>query len=139
MDKTEIFKLINANPMCHLATAEGDTPHVRGMMMYNADESGIVFHTGKAKDLSRQLIANPKVEFCFFDQASGTQIRVSGKVEAVDDTKFKQEIVKNREFLKPIVDQLGFDVLSVYRVKNLRATVWSFETNLAPKTYINLS
>ena len=65
MTKSEILALINANPACHLATVEGNAPRVRGILLYRADENGLVFHTGNTKDLHRQLTRNPKVEFCF--------------------------------------------------------------------------
>lgn len=31
MTKEEIFALMNENPVFHLATMDGDRPHVRGM------------------------------------------------------------------------------------------------------------
>ena len=46
MRKEEIIKFINENLVCTLATAESNQPHLRGMMAYKADKSGIIFHTG---------------------------------------------------------------------------------------------
>jgi len=46
MNKTQILEFTNTNPVCRLATVEGDQPRVRGMMMYKADDEGIIFHTG---------------------------------------------------------------------------------------------
>lgn len=140
MDKQEIIAFMNANQACHLATVEGDAPHVRGMMIYRVDENGIIFHTGKPKDLHKQLQANPKVEFCFNNFESGLQIRVSGVARLSDDEKLKQEIVAARPFLKQIADSHpdGFDMIAVYRVKDLEATTWTMETNLAPKTFVKL-
>jgi pyridoxamine 5'-phosphate oxidase len=138
MTKSEILALINANPACHLATAEGDVPHVRGILLYRADENGLVFHTGNTKDLYRQLIRNPKVEFCFNDYQKGIQVRVSGSVELVDDMGLKKEIVGKRDFLKPWVEQQGWDMLVVYRLRKGRATTWTMQTNFDPKTYVDL-
>ena len=56
MTKEEIYAFISANPASHVATVEGNKPHVRGILLYRADENGIVFHTGKMKDLHKQLI-----------------------------------------------------------------------------------
>jgi len=56
MNKSEILGFLNANPLCHLATVEGNKPHVRGMMLYRADENGLIFHTGmNCPPLFRQL------------------------------------------------------------------------------------
>lgn len=138
MTKSEILALINANPACHLATSEGEVPHVRGILLYRADENGLVFHTGNTKDLYRQLTRNPKVEFCFNDFQNGIQVRVSGAVELVDDMALKKEIVGKRDFLKPWVEQMGWDMLVVYRLRHGRATTWTMQTNFDPKTYVAL-
>ena len=138
MNKQEILKVIGGCQIFHLATIEGNKPHVRGMMLYRADENGIIFHTGKAKDLDKQLRANPAVEMCFNNLKNNVQIRVSGIVEQMEDAEFKEEIVANRPFLKPWIDQDGYGSLTVYRLKNGTATIWTFENNFTPKTYIEL-
>ncbi len=138
MGKNEIFKFLNANPMFHLATAEDNKPHLRAMLLYSADENGIVFTTGKTKDLNKQLSANPQVELCFNNYQEKTQIRIAGSVELVEDLEFKKEIVAKREFLKPWVEQMGYEMLAVYCLKNGIATIWTFETNFEPKSYITI-
>jgi pyridoxamine 5'-phosphate oxidase len=140
MSKSEIFTFLNANPVFHLATLEGDKPHVRGMLLYRADENGILFHTGKMKDLYKQLTANPHVELSFNNGSVEDliQIRVSGTVELVEDLELKKEIVQNRDFLKPFVDQEGYDPLAVYRIKKGVASIWRMRTNLEPKKFVEL-
>lgn len=66
MNKTEIFEFLNANPVFHLATIDGGRPCVRGMLLYSADENGIVFHTGKMRDLHKQLTEKPVQVFRHF-------------------------------------------------------------------------
>jgi pyridoxamine 5'-phosphate oxidase len=140
MNKSEILQFLNTNPVFHMATAEGNTPHVRGLLLYKADDNGIMFHTGKMKDLHKQLTANPNVEMCFnngnFENL--VQIRVSGSVELVEDLGLKKEIVEKRDFLKPWVEERGYDFLAVYNLKKGRATVWSMATNFAQKEFIEL-
>ena len=138
MTKTEIIQFLNANPACHLATADGNQPRVRGMLMYRADEQGILLHTGSAKDLCKQMIANPRVELCFFNAKDSVQVRVTGKAELVEDQNLKEEIVANRPFMKPWVDQHGYKLIAVFRVKNAAAIVWTMATNLEPKVSIQL-
>jgi len=140
MNKTEIFAFLNANPVFHLATIDGDRPRVRGMLLYRADANGILFHTGKMRDLHKQLAENPHVELSFNNgsQDDLIQIRVSGKAELVEDLDLKKEIVRDRDFLKPFVQQAGYEPLAVYRVRNGIASIWSFRANLAPKELVEL-
>jgi uncharacterized pyridoxamine 5'-phosphate oxidase family protein len=140
MNKKEILDFLNVNPVFHLATVEKNKPHVRGLLLYRADENGIIFHTGKMKDLHRQLTENPQVELCFnngnFENL--IQVRVSGIVELIEDLDLKKEIVQRREFLKPWADQMGYDFLAVYRMKKGVATIWTMATNFEVKKFIEI-
>jgi pyridoxamine 5'-phosphate oxidase len=139
MNPAEVLDFIQANPACHLATTEGDQPRVRGMFLYRADEHGIVFHTGTGKALWGQILANPKVELCFLDSKRNLQVRVEGFAEPLPDPELKEEIVRERSFLKPLVDAHGWDAFAVFRVKLLRAAWWSMETNLEPTHWIDMA
>jgi pyridoxamine 5'-phosphate oxidase len=136
MTKAEIIEFLNANPTCYLATSQNNTPHVRAMRMYRADEKGIIFQTVDGKDLPKQLLGNQNVEVCFFSTEKGIQIRVSGKATVVDDLDLKKEIAEKRPFLKPWIEKKGFDVMPVFRVVDCVAHVWTMETNLLPKEYV---
>lgn len=138
MDKAEILAFLNEYHDCHLATVEGNKPHVRAIGIYRADEKGIIIQTSKVKDLYKQLSANPNVELCFNDAKGSLQVRVSGRLELDEDIELKKEILAKRQFLKPIVDQKGLDVLAIYWLKKGLATAWTFRTNFDPKTYIQL-
>ena len=138
MTREEIIKFLNANVACFLATTEDGEPRVRGMALYRADDEGILFHTGAFKDISAQLKANPKAEICAFDHQAGVQVRVRGDVEFIDDMDLKNEVIAGRPFLKPFVDASGYDSLILFRIKNCRATVWTMQTNLEPKTWTKL-
>lgn len=140
MTKNEIYDFMNANPIFHLATVAGGKPHVRGMLLYRADENGIIFNTGKIKDLYKQLTDNPNVEMSFTNGIFENliEVRVSGTVELVENLDLKKEIVEKRDFLKTWVEQAGYDALAVYRVKKGVALVWTMATNVAPKEYIEL-
>lgn len=83
-----------------MATTEGDQPHVRGMLMYRADDSGLLFHTGDFKEVWSQIQKNRKVEICFNDFQANTQVRVVGAAQPVADQKLKEEIVQARDLLK---------------------------------------
>lgn len=141
MNRQEIQAIINANPAFFLATTEAGQPRVRGMLLYRADDDGIIFHTGGMKDVYRQLLDNPAVELCFFDQQKWVQVRVRGSARLIDDLQLKQEIVNapGREFLKPWVESQGIGILEVFRVEDCRALVWTMATNFAPKEPVRIS
>ncbi len=138
MTKEEVFELIKANPECALATAKDNLPFVRMIMLYRADENGIIFTTGENKDLNRQLQKNPQVELCFYSSEQGRQIRISGTAEVLEDLELKKQVVKDFPFLKEWVDREGYEVLVVYRIEDAVATPWTMETTFKPKEYINL-
>lgn len=138
MTKAEILEFIRKNPVFALATAEDNKPHVRMMMLYRADENGIIFNTGENKDVHKQLSGNENVEMCFYSAEQGRQIRISGSVEEIEDLELKKQVVKNFPFLKEWVDREGYEVLVVYCLKSGKATVWTMETNFKPREYIQL-
>lgn len=144
MNKEEIFALMNSNPVFYLATVEDDQPRVRGMLLYRADENGIIFHTGTMKDVYKQIMKNPKVELCFNDFKTGVQLRVSGTLELVDDRSLKDEITAHptRLFLKRWKENGAmadfYNDLAVFRLGNGIANTWTMERNFAPKENINL-
>ena len=142
MTKEEILKMLNAHPVMYVATNDDGQPRVRGILMYKADDSGIVFHTGTTKDFYRQLVADPRAEVCF---ACGKyQVRVEGKFERVEDMALKEEIVSHpsRKFLQPWREQQGdeafFNFLKVFRMSHGKAHVWCIEDNFKPKEYVIL-
>ena len=137
MDKAEIIDFMNANTQSRMATVEGNKPHVRGISIIKADENGIIIQTSTRKDIYKQLLANPNVELWFGNEEQGIQLRVSGAVEPVDDIELKKEIVVQRPFLKQRIEEGGYEAMGVFRLKGV-AYVWTFQTGLDPKTYIQL-
>ena len=135
MNKTEIMAFIKENPLAFLATVDGNKPHVRGMENYRADENGLIFYSRKNKDVHKQIAKNPEVEICFFNAKTMTEVRVSGRMEMVDDMELKKEIVSKRNFLQPLIDAQGWENMSIYRLKKGKATVWKFAEMTVPKTF----
>jgi len=85
MDFKDCIEFANKNPICYLATVEGDQPRVRAFGMWFADAQGFYFHTGAPKAVCRQLKENQKVEVCFYAPAPppnlGKMMRVAGEVQ----------------------------------------------------------
>lgn len=139
LTKSEIFNLMQENPVFHLATMDGDQPRVRGMLLFRADENGIIFHTASTKDVFEQIMKNPKVELCF--QGQGTQIRVTGKLEYIEnDENLREEIFSHptRKFLQAWKDNGIDNLLQIFCLKNGVATEWTMETNFDEKQFVKL-
>lgn len=90
------------------------------------------------RDIYIQIKENPLVKLCFYNTPENKQIRVTGKVEFSDDIQLKDKIVEKFQFLKPVVEEFGYKVISPFYVKNGKAVVWTAESNLEPKTFIDL-
>lgn len=144
MNKQEMLALMNQNPAFFLATVDGDQPRVRGMLLYKADESGIVFHSGSMKEVTRQVLNNPKVECCFNDFKTGRQLRVRGQLEILDDRKLKDEIADHpsRAFLKPWKEggELSdfYETFVVFKMTDGVGVTWTMASNFEPNVDVVL-
>lgn len=70
-----------------LATAAADgRPSVRMVLLKGFDEGGFVFYTNLESRKARELAQNPFAALCLHWQPLETQVRIEGRVEAVDPT-----------------------------------------------------
>ena len=137
MDKKEILEFITKNPTAYAASAEGNKPYVRALGTYRADENGVIFSMQSDKDVYKQCINNPETQICYF--ADGVMVRVNGQMEPIADMELKKEIAEARPFLKPGVEQNGWDYVGVFKVKNAKATVMDMKgPPAAGKEWIDL-
>ena len=75
----------------YLATVDGDQPRVRPFGTAHIFEGRLYIQTGKVKDVSRQLLANPKAEICAF--MNGEWIRVAGELVEDDRVAARQSML----------------------------------------------
>ena len=75
----------------YLATVDGDQPRVRPFGTVNVFEDRIYIQTGKVKDVSKQIHANPKVEICAFK--NGEWLRVAGELVEDERREAKQSML----------------------------------------------
>jgi uncharacterized pyridoxamine 5'-phosphate oxidase family protein len=132
----EIREFANQNSVAWLATAEGDQPHVRGMWMWFADECGFYFHTGTHKRLSVQLKNNPKIEFAFFkpgEQGQSYMVRVTGKIEFVEDAVLEEKLFQERAWLNGIKAAYPNEKIFIFRIPHGEAQYWDMSRNCREK------
>ncbi|MBQ1538659.1 MAG: pyridoxamine 5'-phosphate oxidase family protein, partial [Ruminococcus sp.] len=110
-------------------TVEGDQPRVRPFGTIDVFEDKLYIQTGKVKDVSKQLQANPKAELCAFKD--GVWLRVSGELVRDDRTEPKAHMLDNYPELKAMYSAED-DNTEVLYFKNATATFSSFTS--APRT-----
>ncbi|MBI2844594.1 MAG: pyridoxamine 5'-phosphate oxidase family protein [Armatimonadetes bacterium] len=135
MELIDCTRFANENPICYLATTDGDQPRVRGFMLWFADDTGFYFHSGSPKAVCRQLIQNPKTEVCFYAPAplpdGGTMMRVAGEVEFLDDRGLKARLLEERPWLKDMGTTGPDDPnLAVFRISTGEAHFWTLADNM---------
>ena len=59
-----VYQFLKEAGTYYLATVEGDQPRVRPFGTIHEFEGKLYIQTGKAKPVSAQIHANPKVEIC---------------------------------------------------------------------------
>ena len=82
----------------YLATVEGDQPRVRPFGTAHIFEGKLYIQTGKVKDVSKQIHANPKVEICTFK--NGEWLRVAGELVEDDRREARQSMLDAYPFLQ---------------------------------------
>ena len=113
----------------YLATEEGDQPRVRPFGTINLFEGKLYIQTGKAKDVSKQIHANPKVEICAFKD--GDWIRVAGELVEDDRREARASMLDAYPDLRRMYNEDDGNT-EVFYLKNAKATFSSFTK--APET-----
>ncbi|MBE0534577.1 MAG: pyridoxamine 5'-phosphate oxidase family protein [Phycisphaerae bacterium] len=139
MNQVEIMEFVNKNPAFSLATCADNVPHVRMMAVAFADSRGIIFSTGRDKDVCKQIRANPRIEMCFYCVKDEIQLRIAATAVETDDVQLKKDIVEKFDFLKPWIDAEGYDILATFRIKDAAVTTWTMAEGDKPKEYVSLT
>ena len=138
MNLNDCIRFTNENPVCYLATADGDQPHVRALGFWFADETGFYFQTTTFKEFTHQIRSNPKIEVCYYRHEGmiGTMLRIAGEAEFVDDIKLREKAMNDRPFLKSFGLTVDSPKMAIFRIAHGKAHFWTMDKNLAPKEYI---
>lgn len=119
----EVYDFLKKCGTYYLATVEGEQPRVRPFGTVAIFEGKIYVQTGKVKDISKQIKANPKVEICAFD---GTKwIRVQATAVEDDRVEAKQHMLDAYPILQDMY-KANDDNTQVLYLKDAIATISSF-------------
>ena len=124
----EVHDFIKKCVTYYLATVEGDKPRVRPFGTIDIFEGKLYIQTGKSKEVSHQIHANPNVELCACQD--GQWIRLSGELVSDDRIEPKVHMLDNHPQLKSMYSAEDPNTEVLY-FKNATATIYSFTA--APK------
>jgi uncharacterized pyridoxamine 5'-phosphate oxidase family protein len=121
----EVYEFLKKSNVYYLATIDGDKPRVRPFGTYHIYEGKLYIQTGKSKDVSRQILANPHIEISAFDAESGAWIRIAAT--AVDDPRVeaKQSLLDAFPMLEGRYSA-DDDNTQIFYLKDATATIESF-------------
>lgn len=125
----EVFKFLKEAGTYYLATVEGDQPRVRPFGTIDIFDGHLYIQTGKAKNVSKQIRENPKIEICAFND--GVWVRIAGKLVRDDRREAKAHMLEAYPSLQGMYSA-DDDNTEVLYFKDAVATFSSFTE--APKT-----
>jgi uncharacterized pyridoxamine 5'-phosphate oxidase family protein len=118
-----VAKFLKEAETYYLATVDGDQPRVRPFGTVNVFEGKLYIQTGKVKDVSKQIHANPKVELCAFK--NGEWLRVAGKLIEDDRREARQAMLDAYPNLQQMYSADDGNT-EVFYLKDATATFSSF-------------
>jgi pyridoxamine 5'-phosphate oxidase len=125
----DYIQFANQNPVCFLATMDGSQPRVRTVLLVKADETGFYFDLLSPKKVVKQIQSNPKVEVCFYNNASdlmqAKQMRVTGIMEQVMDETLIRKVAADRSFLDQLAGQPTAPLTMIFRLCHTEASFWT--------------
>lgn len=119
----EVYEFLKKCGTYYLATVEGDQPRVRPFGTIDIFEDRLYIQTGKVKEVSKQIQANPKVEICAFGE--GVWVRIAGELVRDDRIEAKKHMLANYPDLQAMYSAED-DNTEVLYFKNAVATFSSF-------------
>ena len=125
----EVYEFLKKCHVYYLATVEGDQPRVRPFGTIDLFEGKLYIQTGKVKNVSHQLQANPKAELCAF--MDGKWLRLSGTLVRDDRIEAKTHMLDQYPSLQKNY-QADDDNTEVLYFKDATAVFSSFTEE--PKT-----
>ncbi len=119
----EVCDFLKKSKTYYLATADEDQPRVRPFGTVHIFEDKLYIQTGKVKDVSKQMIKNPKVEICAMGE--GEWIRIQAVAIEDDRLEAKESMLEAYPNLKGRYSATD-DNMQVLYLKDATATISSF-------------
>lgn len=119
----KVFQFLKDAQTYYLATVEGEQPRVRPFGTVHIFEGRLYIQTGRVKDVSKQIMANGKVEICAMKEDEW--IRVAGTLVEDDRTEARQSMLDAYPSLQNMYAADDGNT-QVFYLKDVIATISSF-------------
>ena len=119
----KVLDFLKSAETYYLATVDGDQPRVRPFGTIHEFEGKLYIQTGKVKDVSKQIHANPKVEICAFKD--GQWLRVAAQLVEDDRREARQSMLDAYPSLQGMYSADDGNT-EVFYLKDATATFSSF-------------
>ena len=96
----EVYDFLKRCQTYYLATMDGDQPRVRPFGAINLFDEKLYIQTGKIKDVSKQMMTNPKIEICAF--GGNEWVRICAKAIEDDRIEARRSMLDNYPELQKI-------------------------------------
>ena len=119
----KVLQFLKDAGVYYLATVDGDQPRVRPFGTAIIFEGKLYIQTGKVKDVSKQIHANPKAELCAFKD--GTWVSISAELVEDDRREARKAMLDSYPDLRNMYSEDDGNT-EVFYLKNAKATISSF-------------
>lgn len=119
----EVYEFLKNCETYYLATMDGDQPRVRPFGTVDLFEDKLYIQTGKVKDVSKQMKANPKVELSGMYQ--GKWIRIAAEAVLDERIEAQEHMLAAYPSLQAMYKP-GDGNTEVFYLKNATAQICSF-------------
>ena len=122
----EVVQFLKECGTYYLATADGDQPRVRPFGTAHVFEGKLYIQTGKSKDVSHQMMKNPKIEICAFQ--NGQWLRIQARAIEDDRVEARKSMLDAYPNLRDMYDENDGNTQVLY----LQDAVATFSSFTAP-------
>lgn len=119
----EVYEFLKKCGTYFLATEEGNQPRVRPFGTIDLFEGKLYIQTGKVKEVSKQMLANPQVELAAFDGEKW--LRIAATVVEDDRVEARRHMLDAYPELKAMYDPEDGNT-QVFYLQDATATFSSF-------------
>lgn len=119
----QVYDFLKQAGTYYLATEEGDQPRVRPFGTIHIFEGKLYIQTGKVKNVSKQILANPKIEISAM--LNDDWIRIEAVAVEDENIKAKESMLAAYPSLKAMY-QADDGNTQVFYLKDATATICSF-------------
>lgn len=127
----EVIKLLKENVNGYLATVDDGKPRVRPFGFMLEDEGKFYFCTNSTKEVYRQLMVTPYIEYSVTTKDMVT-VRVRGEIKFCEDIAVKEKVLNACEPVKRGYKSAENPIFKVFYIEHGTTTISDF-TGMLPK------